>query len=225
MIPYKDDNPTSTFPVFTVSLIIMNIIVFLSQVYFFRADMNALSYAFGAIPHSLLTFESHQPVHPALTVFSSMFMHGGLFHLGGNMLYLWIFGNNIEDRLGHFRFIVFYLFCGIFAAYSHALTHPTSTVPMIGASGAVSGILGAYVLLFPHAHVHTLLILGIFVTTVKIPALIVIGFWAVVQFFNGMISSGLPNSGGVAWFAHLGGFFVGLFTIKIWLPRRYPRWQ
>lgn len=224
MIPYKDDNPTTTFPLFTVSLIVVNIMVYFSQV-FSHADMGSLSYAFGAIPHSLLTFESHQPVHPALTIFSSMFMHGGLFHLGGNMLYLWIFGNNIEDRLGHMRFVIFYLFCGVFAAYSHAVTHPDSTVPMIGASGAVSGVLGAYMLLFPHARVHTLLILGIFITTVKIPALIVIGFWAIVQFLNGMISSGLPNSGGVAWFAHLGGFLVGLLTIKIWLPRRRRAWQ
>lgn len=224
MIPYKDDNPTTTFPLFTVSLIVLNIVVYFSQV-LSHADMGTLSYAFGAIPHSLLTFESHQPVHPALTVFSSMFMHGGLFHLGGNMLYLWIFGNNIEDRLGHMRFVIFYLFCGVFAAYAHAVTHPDSTVPMIGASGAVSGVLGAYMLLFPHARVHTLLILGIFITTVKIPALIVIGFWAIVQFLNGLISSGLPNSGGVAWFAHLGGFLVGLLTIKIWLPRRRRQWQ
>lgn len=224
MIPYKDDNPTTTFPLFTISLIVLNIMVYFSQV-LSHADMGTLSYAFGAIPHSLLTFESHQPVHPALTVFSSMFMHGGLFHLGGNMLYLWIFGNNIEDRLGHMRFLIFYLFCGVFAAYAHAVTHPDSTVPMIGASGAVSGVLGAYMLLFPHARVHTLLILGIFITTVKIPALIVIGFWAIVQFLNGMISSGLPNSGGVAWFAHLGGFLVGLLTIKIWLPRRRRQWQ
>jgi len=133
-----------------------------------------------------------------------MFMHGGLFHLGGNMLYLWIFGNNIEDRLGHVRFIIFYLFCGICAAYSHALTNPDSAIPMIGASGAVSGILGAYILLFPRANVHTLLFLGFFITTVKIPALIVIGFWAIIQFLSGMVSSGLQNAGGVAWFAHLG---------------------
>lgn len=219
MIPYKDDNPTYIFPFITIGIIILNIVVFFSQLVS-SAGMNTITYAYGAIPYSLLTFESQQPVHPALTVFSSMFMHGGLFHLGGNMLYLWIFGNNIEDRLGHVRFIIFYLFCGIFAAYSHALSNPDSTIPMIGASGAVSGILGAYILLFPRANVHTLLFLGFFITTVKIPALIVIGFWAIIQFLNGMVSSGLQNAGGVAWFAHLGGFLIGLLTIKVWLPKR-----
>ena len=219
MIPYKDDNPTHIIPFITIGIIILNIAVFFSQLAS-SAGMNTITYAYGAIPYSLLTFESQQPVHPAMTVFSSMFMHGGLFHLGGNMLYLWIFGNNIEDRLGHVRFIIFYLFCGICAAYSHALTNPDSTIPMIGASGAVSGILGAYILLFPRANVHTLLFLGFFITTVKIPALIVIGFWAIIQFLNGMVSSGLQNTGGVAWFAHLGGFLIGLLTIKVWLPKR-----
>jgi membrane associated rhomboid family serine protease len=219
VIPYKDDNPTHIIPFITIGIIILNIAVFFSQLAS-SAGMNTITYAYGAIPYSLLTFESQQPVHPAMTVFSSMFMHGGLFHLGGNMLYLWIFGNNIEDRLGHVRFIIFYLFCGICAAYSHALTNPDSTIPMIGASGAVSGILGAYILLFPRANVHTLLFLGFFITTVKIPALIVIGFWAIIQFLNGMVSSGLQNTGGVAWFAHLGGFLIGLLTIKVWLPKR-----
>jgi membrane associated rhomboid family serine protease len=219
VIPYKDDNPTHSVPFVTIGCIILNIAVFFLQIAY-RTGMQTITYAYGAIPHDLLTFESHQPIHPALTVFSSMFMHGGLFHLGGNMLYLWIFGNNIEDSLGHVRFIIFYLFCGIVAAYSHAITNPNSTIPMIGASGAVSGVLGAYIILFPRANVHTLLILGIFITTVKIPALIVIGFWAIIQFLNGMIISGLQTAGGVAWFAHLGGFLIGLLTIKVWLPKR-----
>jgi membrane associated rhomboid family serine protease len=224
LIPYKDDNPTRTAPYLTVGIIVLNVVVFLIQVAF-RSKMELITYNYGAIPHNLVTFESRQPVHPALTVFSSMFMHGGLFHLGGNMLYLWIFGNNIEDRLGHVRFLIFYLFCGIFAAYSHAITNAGSTIPMIGASGAVSGILGAYLLLFPRARVHTLLILGFFITTVRIPALIVIGFWAFIQFLNGIISSGLQNSGGVAWFAHVGGFLIGLLTIKLWLPRGVRQWS
>lgn len=136
------------------------------------------------------------------------------------MLYLWIFGNNIEDKLGHLRFIIFYIFCGITAAYSHALIDPHSLTPMIGASGAISGILGAYLLLFPRAGVYTLIFLGFFVQIVKIPALIVIGFWAIVQFINGLVSTGLVKQGGVAWFAHIGGFLTGLLTIKLWLPRR-----
>lgn len=223
MIPYKDDNPTQTTPYITAGIIALNGIIFILQM-ISQSGIKEATYAYGAIPHYLLTFEKVQPIHPALTVFSSMFMHGGLFHLGGNMLYLWIFGNNIEDVLGHLRFLVFYLSCGIFAAYAHALTSADSLIPMIGASGAVSGILGAYLLLFPRANVHTLIFLGFFITTVKIPALIVIGFWAIIQFINGLISTGLHRGGGIAWFAHIGGFLIGLVTIKLWLPRRKRQW-
>ena len=122
------------------------------------------------------------------------------------MLYLWIFGNNIEDRLGHVRFMVFYLLSGVIAAYSHAVTEPHSLIPMIGASGAVSGVLGAYLLLFPHARIHTMLFWGFFWQLVRVPALIVIGFWAIIQLINGIITEGLLGEGGVAWFAHIGGF-------------------
>ena len=179
---------------------------------------------YGAIPHSIITFETNQPINPVFTVFTSMFMHGGILHLAFNMLYLWIFGNNIEDKLGHVRFGIFYAFCGVVAAYTHAIMEPNSYIPMVGASGAVSGVLGAYILLFPKATVHTVLILGFFITTVKIPALIVIGFWAIIQFVNGLISAGVEHKGGVAWFAHIGGFLIGLLTIKLWLPRRNKQW-
>ena len=223
MIPYKDDNPTHSFPFVTIGIIIVNVSVFLWEITS-RSGIKEITYSYGAIPHSILTFEAKQPINPAITIFSSMFMHGGFFHLGGNMLYLWIFGNNIEDRMGPGRFIVFYLFCGVFAAYAHALTDPLSTIPMIGASGAVSGVLGAYLLLFPRAMVSTLIFLGFFITTVRIPALIVIGFWAIIQFLNGLIGAGLHEGGGVAWFAHIGGFLIGLATIKLWLPRRTKHW-
>ena len=219
MIHYKDDNPTHRFPYVTIGIIISNILIFLLEI-ISPPGMEKTVYAYGAVPQYILTFEKFQPIHPALTVFTAMFMHGGLFHLGGNMLYLWIFGNNIEDKLGHLRFIIFYIFCGITAAYSHALIDPHSLTPMIGASGAISGILGAYLLLFPRAGVYTLIFLGFFVQVVKIPALIVIGFWAIVQFINGLVSTGLVKQGGVAWFAHIGGFITGLLTIKLWLPRR-----
>lgn len=219
MIPYKDDNPTHRFPYVTIGIIISNILIFLLEI-IYPPGMEKTVYAYGAVPQYILTFEKFQPIHPALTVFTAMFMHGGVFHLGGNMLYLWIFGNNIEDKLGHLRFIIFYIFCGITAAYSHALIDPHSLTPMIGASGAISGILGAYLLLFPRAGVYTLIFLGFFVQVVKIPALIVIGFWAIVQFINGLVSTGLVKQGGVAWFAHIGGFLIGLLTIKLWLPRR-----
>ncbi len=219
MIPYKDDNPTHRLPYVTIGIIISNILIFLLEI-ISPPGMEKTVYAYGAVPQYILTFEKFQPIHPALTVFTAMFMHGGVFHLGGNMLYLWIFGNNIEDKLGHLRFIIFYIFCGITAAYSHALIDPHSLTPMIGASGAISGILGAYLLLFPRAGVYTLIFLGFFVQIVKIPALIVIGFWAIVQFINGLVSTGLVKQGGVAWFAHIGGFLTGLLTIKLWLPRR-----
>ncbi|NWF51976.1 MAG: rhomboid family intramembrane serine protease [Nitrospirae bacterium] len=223
MIPYKDDNPTRTFPFITILIIIFNTLIFLWEIAA-PQGMEKTVYAYGAIPQYILTFEKSQPIHPALTVFTSMFMHGGLFHLGGNMLYLWIFGNNIEDKLGHLRFIFFYIFCGIIAAYSHAILDPHSLTPMIGASGAVSGILGAYLLLFPGAGVYTIIFLGFFVQIVKIPALIIIGFWAIVQFLNGLLSTGVVKEGGVAWFAHIGGFLIGLITIKVWLPKRRARW-
>jgi len=223
LIPYKDDNPTHTFPFITIGIIALNIFIFILEV-ISQSGMKDVTYAYGAIPFYMLTFEKNQPVHPVLTVFSSMFMHGGLFHLGGNMLYFWIFGDNVEDRLGHIRFILFYIFCGIVSVYAYAITSPHSLTPMIGASGAVSGILGAYLLLFPRAKVHTLVFLGFFVTIIKIPALIVIGFWAIIQFVNGLISTGINERGGVAWVAHIGGFLIGLLTIKLWLPRRTKQW-
>jgi membrane associated rhomboid family serine protease len=223
LIPYRDDNPTSSFPVVTIGIIVLNTLVFLYELSS-PSGMEKVAYTYGAIPQYILTFDKVQPIHPALTIFSAMFMHGGVFHIAGNMLYLWIFGNNIEDKMGHFRFIFFYIFCGIASAYAHAITDPHSHTPMIGASGAISGVLGAYLLLFPRAMVHTLIFLGFFVTVVKIPALIVIGFWAFIQFLNGLVSTGFARDGGVAWFAHIGGFLTGLLTIKLWLPRRMKKW-
>lgn len=214
LIPFKDDNPTSRPPVLTIALIAFNIAVFIIQT-LYPGDLRQTAYAYGAIPHYLLTFEAVQPIHPVMTIFTSMFMHGGLLHLITNMLYLWIFGNNIEDRLGYVKFILFYTLCGIGAAYSHALAAPSSMVPMIGASGAVSGVLGAYLILYPQAKVHTLIFLGFFIQVVRLPAVIVIGFWIIIQFINGVISKGIASQGGVAWFAHIGGFVLGVVLIKI----------
>ena len=223
MIPYKDDNPTRRFPYVTIGIIAANIVIFLTQI-FSRGGLQGSVFTYGAIPYNMFSLETDQPVSPFLTVFSSMFMHGGILHLTFNMLYLWIFGNNIEDKLGHVRFIFFYIFCGIIAAYAYAITAPNSHIPMVGASGAVSGILGAYILLFPKAVVHTVIILGFFFTIIKIPALIVIGFWAIIQFASGLLSTGVQSKGGIAWFAHIGGFLIGLLTVKLWLPRRNKRW-
>lgn len=219
MIPYKDDNPTDRFPFVTVTLIVLNAIIFLIEL-FHPAGQKYIIYTYGAIPYEMLSFQANS----IATMFSSMFLHGGLLHVAGNMLYLWIFGNNIEDRLGHMKFVIFYLLCGVVAAYSHAITEPDSLVPMIGASGAVAGVLGAYLLLYPNTKVHTLIFFGFFVQVVRLPAIFVIGFWAVIQLINGIITKGLVNQGGVAWFAHIGGFLFGILLIKLWLPKRRSRW-
>ena len=224
MIPYKDDNPSATFPFVTVLIIGINILVFILEI-LSGSDGRSVVYSFGAIPDNMLHLRSTQAISPQATVFTSMFMHGGFFHLFGNMLYLWIFGDNIEDMLGHFRFVLFYLFCGIVSAYANALTMPYSQVPMIGASGAISGVLGAYMLLFPRARVHTLVFFGFFIQVIKIPALIVIGFWAIIQVVSGLFAQGSPDQGGIAWFAHVGGFLAGILTIKLWMPRRFNKWS
>lgn len=218
MIPFKDDNPTERFPFFTIALIVINTVVFVIEAVHPRG-MQYVVYQYGAIP-KLLLGGGTETINSVGNIFTSMFMHGGLLHLGGNMLYLWIFGNNIEDRLGHIRFLVFYFVCGIVAAYSHALSAPNSVIPMVGASGAIAGILGAYLLLYPHAKVHTLIFFGFFIDIIRIPALIVIGLWGVIQIMNGLISKGMMAQGGVAWFAHVGGFLFGLLTIRFWLPKR-----
>jgi membrane associated rhomboid family serine protease len=147
LIPYKDDNPTATFPFVTIAFIVINILVFLWQVAT-PEGLRGSVFAYGAVPVALLKLESQQPLHPVATIFTSMFMHGGILHIAGNMLYLWIFGNNIEDKLGHYKFIIFYLLGGVVAAYAHAISSPGSNIPMVGASGAVAAVLGSYLLLF-----------------------------------------------------------------------------
>ena len=218
MIPFKDDNPTKNYPIITITFIAFNCIVFLYQFFLTPSPQQFIQY-YGAIPHFLLTLDSPQPISPLTSVFTAMFMHGGFFHLAGNMLYLWIFGNNIEDQLGPFRFVIFYLLCGFIAAYSHAIFDSKSLIPMVGASGAISGVLGAYVVLFPGARVHTLLFLGFFITVVRIPAFVVIGMWFVFQLVSGLFSLGMQG-GGVAWFAHIGGFIAGVVLIKFFIRKR-----
>ena len=231
MIPLKDDNPTRTFPFVTVGLIAANVLAFLYQLSLQATDdpgalkaAQAFVFEFGLIPCRLTgtcVAPSDFP-SPIVTIFTSMFLHGGLFHIAGNMLYLWIFGNNVEDTLGHGRFLVFYLLAGTAAALAQTAVGPTSKIPMIGASGAVSGVLGAYLILFPYASVLTLVTFGFFIRIVRIPAMIVLGFWIVVQFLNGLITFGAGERGGVAWFAHIGGFLAGLVLLALLRPRR-PR--
>src|SRR5258706_1033597 len=197
MFPLKDDLPTRTTPVVTVILMALNILAYLYQASL-EIDSHGSGAAeafvmeFGLVPcrvTGLCRMAADLP-SPVFTMFSSMFLHGSFFHIAGNMLYLWIFGNNVEDTLGHGRFIVFYLASGVVAAATQTVAGPSSHVPMIGASGAISGVLGAYFLLFPHANVLTLIIFGVFWRVVRIPALVVLGFWMVVPILNGLGSLG-----------------------------------
>jgi membrane associated rhomboid family serine protease len=237
MLPLRADIPSRTFPLVTIGLIGANVAVFLYQVSLqlgpepeaLRAAQGLIA-EFGVIP-CRLTGACPAPAafpHPLVTVFTSMFLHGGLLHIGGNMLYLWIFGNNIEDTLGHGRFLVFFLTCGAVAVVAETLVEPSSTVPMIGASGAVSGVLGAYLLMFPHARVLTLITFGFFIRFIYIPAVVVLGFWIVVQLLNGVVTwsaaaAGRDPGGGVAWFAHIGGFAAGIVLLFVLRPRRRAR--
>jgi membrane associated rhomboid family serine protease len=216
VIPLRDENPTTITPVVTVALIVLNVLVYLYQVSLGPADERFIA-SFAAVPAEWFrpgTVVGDPVVPPSLTVLTSMFLHGGLMHLGGNMLYLWIFGNNIEDVMGHGRFILFYVLCGVAAMFGHAFTAPESTVPMIGASGAISGVLGAYLLLFPQVRVLVLIPLGFFTRMVYVPAVVALGFWIVMQVINGIFSWG-GLGGGVAWFAHIGGFAAGFALIKV----------
>jgi membrane associated rhomboid family serine protease len=229
MFPLKDDNPSNTAPIVTVALIVLNALFFVYQISLEAGGPDgaragqAFIEEFGLVPCRLTGACRVGPElpSPVLTIFTSMFMHGGLFHIGGNMLYLWIFGNNVEDTLGHGRYLLFYLLSGVAAALAQTAVGPSSTVPMVGASGAVSGVLGAYLILFPSAHVTTLIILGFFFRLVQIPAMVVLGFWIVLQLLNGLGSFG--SSGGVAFFAHIGGFLAGMGLLFVFRPRARSR--
>jgi membrane associated rhomboid family serine protease len=235
MLPLKDDVPSQSFPLITVLLIAANVAAFLYQASLEAGTggtgraATAFVMEFGAVPCRLtgrcLADDSAAPI---VTVFTSMFLHGGLFHIAGNMLYLWIFGDNVEDTLGHLRFLALYFLSGVGAAGAQTLMSPASHVPMIGASGAISGVLGAYLFLFPHASVLTLITFGFFIRFVQVPAVIVLGFWIVVQVLSGLLSygaaaKGAADGGGVAWFAHIGGFVAGLMLLFLFRPRATRR--
>jgi len=223
MIPISDENPTTRTPIVNWAIIIACVLVFIWQFSLDERQSEAVIRSLGFTPS---VFFAGAGSGPWLTLFTSMFLHGGLMHLGGNMLYLWIFGDNVEDTLGHGRFLLFYLLSGVAAALAQTAVVPGSEIPMVGASGAVSGVLGAYLLLFPHARVLTLLIFGFFFRMVHIPAIIVLGFWIVVQFVNGLLTvtasavRGEAAGAGVAWFAHVGGFVAGMALLFVLRPRR-----
>ncbi len=215
-IPLRDENPTRRFPVWTLLLIAVNVLAFAWTALGPRG-LEASVLRFGAIPYEI-THSAPIPgfpverVSPVLAVFAAMFIHGSLFHLLGNMLYLWIFGNNVEDFLGPARFLIFYFLGGAAAAGTHIALNPGSMVPMIGASGAIAAVLGAYFLLYPRARVFTL----IFIWIVPIPAALVLGIWFLLQLFSA------GAGGGVAWFAHIGGFLAGILMVRALAPKKRP---
>jgi rhomboid family protein len=242
VLPLKDDVRTRSFPGVSVSLIAVNAVIYLYEFFLwfepatpgrpplgeqlyaqFVAEFGLIPCRFGDVcPLNLETALAGAPA-PTLTIFTSMFVHGGLLHVGGNMLYLWIFGKNVEDSMGHGRFVAFYLVCGLAAATAQYLQNPASAIPMVGASGAVSGTLGAYLLLHPHARIWTLVVFGFFVRVIPVPALVVLGFWVVLQFANGVFTFGRGDTGGVAFLAHLGGFVAGLLLINVFRGSRMRR--
>ncbi len=229
MIPLRDENPTRTTPYVTFAIIAVNIIVFIYQLRAIATDNVAAMLAYALVPYEItksadLIFPGGpQPVF--LTFFTSMFMHANFLHIAMNMLYLWIFGNNIEDVLGHLRFIVFYVICGIAAALGQILLDPYSKIPMIGASGAIAGVLGAYLLLFPAARIISLIIWGFFITTAEVPAVYILFIWFITQLFSlsMMATIGGASKGGVAYAAHIGGFVAGFLLILIFGGKRLKR--
>jgi membrane associated rhomboid family serine protease len=215
MIPLRDTQPSYTFPFVTVAIIVLNVAAFL--------------YEFSMDPYELNFFIAHYGVIPTrfqwADVLTSIFLHGGWMHLIGNMWFLWIYGDNVEDILGHSQYLLFYLLCGLAATMVHIAFNGDSRVPTIGASGAIAGVMGAYVVKFPHSRITTLVPITIFLTTVDIPAYFILLYWFVIQFFSGVGSVGHSHlsQGGVAWFAHVGGFLAGVALILV--MRTEKRWS
>ena len=207
MIPLRDIIPSRTTPVVTIGLIALNIIVFVYELSLGRA-VDAFMLYYGLVPAAFSW----------MNVITSMFLHGGFLHVAGNMLYLWIFGDNVEDRMGHGRFLVFYLLCGIAAALAQTITAPDSTVPMVGASGAIAGVMGAYFVLYPRSRIVTLLPLFFFFQVIEVPAIAFLGIWFLMQFVSGIGSIGATigrSSGGIAFWAHIAGFVAGITGVAL----------
>lgn len=226
MFPLRDENPVVRPPVITVTIIVLNTLAWiLLQGWGHESFLIRSICQYGLIPAELLNKLPPGAVVPLgpqasctlgdsawFTVLTSMFMHGGWFHIIGNMWFLWVFGDNVEDAMGPFRFVVFYLLCGLAAAAAQIMTNPASAIPMVGASGAIGGVMGAYARLYPKAHVHTLVILGFYITTIAVPAWLMLGYWFLIQIIGGLPALG-GSSGGVAFWAHIGGFAAGLILI------------
>jgi membrane associated rhomboid family serine protease len=218
MIPIRDQIPTRRVPVVNYLLIAANILVFMLQL-LSGPNQESLVYQFAMIPAN---FTSGLDLGDVTDIFTSMFMHAGLAHIAGNMLYLWIFGDNVEDSMGAGKYLSFYLVGGAVASLTHILTNPGSQIPTVGASGAIAAVLGAYLVLYPQSRVMTIIPLGFFMRVTLVPASIVLGLWFILQLFSGLLSLGGPDVGGVAFWAHIGGFVVGVVMAKLLADRRRP---
>ncbi len=221
MIPLRDSAKSDTFPFVNIAIIILNLVIYVHEVLLEPYALNQFFYIYGLIPADALnTFYTGAALTPLLiNSITATFVHGGWFHVLGNMLFLWVFGDNVEDRLGHARYLLFYLLAGVAGGAAHIITNPASTVPVVGASGAVAGVLGAYIIAFPHSRILALVPLLIIFWLAEIPAIIFIAIWFVLQLFNGVASLG-GSAAPVAWWAHIGGFIVGAVLIKLLARRR-----
>ncbi|KPK33840.1 MAG: hypothetical protein AMK70_09005 [Nitrospira bacterium SG8_35_1] len=226
MFPLKDNIQARNFPIVNIGLIVINIVFFIYQISYGHM-VDQLIYAFGFIPSRFFSLQAEGWLNPSgfLPVFSSMFLHANLIHLISNMWMLWIFGDNVEDCMGHGRYLLFFLLCGVASVAAQAIANPQSSIPMIGASGAISGVLGAYFLTYPHARILTLLPIFILIYLIELPAYFFLGFWFLMQFVQGSLYSMNADKmmgGGVAWWAHVGGFAAGVVLLQVF---RCKDWQ
>jgi len=208
MFPLKDTQPSYSRPVVTIGLIVVNVLIFFYEWSLDEYSRNYLIEMYGLVPDRLYL----------RSILTSMFLHGSWMHVLGNMWFLWIFGDNVEDTLGHAKYLLFYLLCGIAAAIAHIVFNPGSALPTVGASGAIAGVMGAYIVRFPHSRILTLVFIVFFVTTFEVPAVVMLAYWFLIQLFSGIGSiarTHLSEGGGVAWFAHVGGFVAGVILIKV----------
>ena len=220
MIPIKDINPSRTTPVVTIFLIVVCSLIFIYELLLPPAYREIFIKMFAVIPFEVMNgvdIPPPDPLTPYGNLVSYQYLHGGFLHIIGNMLFLWVFGDNVEDRMGKLRYFLFYTVCGAVAALIHSVVYSTSQLPLIGASGAISGVLGAYAVLFPGARIVTLIFIFFFVDVVVLPALLWIGIWFLIQFLSALFSMNHLSMGGVAWFAHIGGFLCGIILTKLFV--------
>jgi membrane associated rhomboid family serine protease len=228
LIPIKDFNPSRSTPVVTILIIVACSIVFLYEVLLPPDIREVFIRMFAVIPFEVMhgvDIPPPDPLTPYGNLISYQYLHGGFLHIFGNMLFLWVFGDNVEDRLGKLKYFIFYTVCGISAAVIQSLVYPNSNIPLIGASGAISGVLGAYAVMFPRAQILTLIFIFFFIDVIVLPASLWIGIWFLMQFMSALISVNHLSMGGVAWFAHIGGFITGIILVKMLYRRKNEEFE